>query len=72
MFVQNTVNSVACSLWNSLTPGGKYMAEPHCTGYVGIATGIVGSITGIAGEIMGYVSYRRSNNIKALDVRLEF
>lgn len=47
------------------------MAEPHWTGYVGIATGTIGAITGIAGAIMGYVSYRRSNSIKALDLRLE-
>ena len=36
-----------------------------------MATGIIGAITGIAGAIMGYVSYRRSNSIKALDLRLE-
>lgn len=47
------------------------MAEPHWTGYVGMATGILGAITGIAGALMGYVSYRRSNSIKALDLRLE-
>ena len=47
------------------------MAEPHWTGYVGMATGIFGAITGIAGTIMGYVSYRRSNKLKSLDLRLE-
>ena len=47
------------------------MAEPHWTGYVGMAAGIVGSVTGIAGAVMGYISYRRSNSIKALDLRLE-
>ena len=41
------------------------------TSYVGMFTGIVGSITGIAGAIMGYVSYRKSNQIKALDLRIE-
>ena len=40
------------------------MADPHWTSYVGMATGI-------AGAIMGYVSYRRSNRIKSLDLRLE-
>jgi hypothetical protein len=47
------------------------MAEPHWTSYVAIVTGLIGAITGIAGAIMGYVSYRRSNKIKALDLRLE-
>lgn len=47
------------------------MTEPHWTGYVGIATGIIGAITGISGAIMGYVSYRRSNSLKSLDLRLE-
>lgn len=40
------------------------MAEPHWTGYVGV-------ITGVAGAIMGYVSYRRSNEIRSLDLRIE-
>jgi hypothetical protein len=47
------------------------MAEPIWTNYVAIATGIIGAITGIAGAIMGYVSYRRSNKLKAFDLRLE-
>lgn len=47
------------------------MAEPHWTSYVGMATGIIGSFTGIAGAIMGYVSYKRSNSLKSLDMRLE-
>lgn len=38
--------------------------------YVGALTGIVGMVTGISGAIMGYVGYRRSNQIKALDMRL--
>ena len=40
-------------------------------GYVGMATGIIGAITGISGAIMGYVSYRRSNSLKSLDLRIE-
>jgi hypothetical protein len=36
-----------------------------------MGTGIVGSITGIAGAIMGYVSYKKSNQIKTLDLRIE-
>jgi len=47
------------------------MAEPHWTGYVGMATGIIGAIKGIAGAITGYISYRRSNRLKSLDLRLE-
>lgn len=31
----------------------------------------VGAITGIAGAVMGFVSYRRSGQMKALDLRLE-
>jgi len=40
------------------------MADPHWTSYVGM-------VTGIAGAIMGYVGYRKSNQIKALDLRIE-
>ncbi len=47
------------------------MLEPDLMGYVGMATGIIGAITGISGAIMGYVSYRRSNNLKSLDLRIE-
>lgn len=47
------------------------MTEPHWTGYVGMATGIIGAITGIAGAIMGYVSYKKSNSLKSLNLRLE-
>ena len=47
------------------------MADPHWTSYVGMITGIVGAITGISGAVMGYVGYRKSNEIKSLDLRLE-
>ncbi|MCQ9371797.1 hypothetical protein NQ024_11240, partial [Corynebacterium sp. 35RC1] len=33
-------------------------------------TGLVGMMTGISGAVMGYLGYRRSNQIKALDLRL--
>ena len=36
-----------------------------------MVTGIIGAVTGISGAIMGYVSYRKSNEIKSLDLRLE-
>lgn len=47
------------------------MADPHWTSYVGLVTGIVGAITGISGAVMGYIGYRKSNEIKSLDLRLE-
>lgn len=40
------------------------MADPHWTSYVGM-------ITGITGAIMGFVSYRKVNSFKSLDLRLE-
>jgi hypothetical protein len=39
--------------------------------YIGAIGGLIGSATGIAGAVMGYISYRRSEEIKALDLRLE-
>jgi hypothetical protein len=39
--------------------------------YVGMISGIIGAATGVAGAIMGFIAYRRSNSIKALDLRLE-
>ena len=40
------------------------MAAPDWISYVGMATGI-------SGTIMGFISYRRSNSFKSLDLRLE-
>ena len=39
--------------------------------YVGVATGIVGMITGVTGAWLGYLGYRRSGRMRALDLRLE-
>ena len=47
------------------------MAEPHWTSYVGIVSGLIGAITGISGALMGYKSYRRSNKLKSMELRLE-
>lgn len=47
------------------------MADPHWTSYVGMGSGIIGAITGVAGAIMGYISYKKSSQNKALDLRLE-
>ena len=46
------------------------MATPSWTDYVGATAGIVGMVTGIFGAITGYLGYRRSNQLKALDMRL--
>ncbi len=47
------------------------MSAPGWLSYVGAVTGVVGTLTGIAGAVMGYISYRRSSQLKALDLRLE-
>lgn len=47
------------------------MPDPAWLSYAGAITGTVGAITGIAGATMGYISYRRSGQMKALDLRLE-
>jgi hypothetical protein len=39
--------------------------------YVGAVTGIVGMITGLAGARLGYLGYRRSGQMKALELRIE-
>lgn len=38
---------------------------------MGNVTGIIGAITGPAGCVIGWISYRRSQQIKRLDLRLE-
>lgn len=47
------------------------MSDSAWLSYAGAITGIIGAITGIAGATMGYISYRRSGQMKALDLRLE-
>ena len=47
------------------------MTNPDLLSYAGAIAGAVGAVTGIAGSIMGYISYRRSGQLKALDLRLE-
>ena len=59
--------------------GWAYEDSPNSPGHiesslmicVAIVTAIIGAITGIAGSIMGYVAYRRSNEIKKSDRRLD-
>src|SRR5215831_472950 len=47
------------------------MSSPATLGIIGAVTGIVGTITGLAGFVLGWTNYRRSQQIKALDLRLE-
>jgi hypothetical protein len=47
------------------------MADPDLLGYTGAITGVIGAITGIAGSVLGCIAYRRSDQLKALDLRLE-
>ena len=47
------------------------MPDPASLSIFGAVTGLIGTITGIAGLVLGYISYRRSQQIKALDLRLE-
>ncbi len=47
------------------------MPDPASLSIIGAVTGIIGAIAGIAGFVLGYISYRRSQQIKALDLRLE-
>lgn len=39
--------------------------------YAGLIAGAIGALTGIVGAVLGYVGYRRAEQIKALDLRLE-
>lgn len=47
------------------------MNDPQWMLFVGTATGIIGAATGIAGAVMGWIAFRRSNQMKSLDLRLE-
>lgn len=47
------------------------MIDPVWVSYAGAVTGSIGAVTGIAGAILGYVGYRRTGDLKALDMRLE-
>ena len=47
------------------------MADPVWLGYAGVITGVIGAVTGVAGSVLGYIAYRRSDQLKALDLRLE-
>ena len=47
------------------------MADLAYLGYAGVITGVIGAVTGVAGSVLGYIAYRRSDQLKALDLRLE-
>lgn len=47
------------------------MSDPSWLSYTGAITGVIGAVSGIAGAAMGYIAYRRSEEMKALDLRLE-
>jgi hypothetical protein len=47
------------------------MFNPATLGIIGAATGIVGAISGVVGLVLGWTNYRRLQQIKALDLRLE-
>lgn len=47
------------------------MSDGELLSYVVAVTGVVGAVTGIAGAVMGFISYRRSKEMKTLDLRLE-
>ena len=47
------------------------MANYNWIDYTSLAISVVGMITGVVGARLGYISYRRSNEIKSLDLRLE-
>jgi hypothetical protein len=46
------------------------MDTPAWLPYVGVVTGTIGTITGTVGAVLGYKGYRRSQEMKALDLRL--
>ena len=47
------------------------MSGPNWMSYVGMITGLIGTATGIAGALVGYASYKKTKQIKSLDLRLE-
>jgi len=47
------------------------MLSPETLGLIGAVTGIVGATTGSVGCMVGWINYRRSQQAKALDLRLE-
>src|SRR5258708_39513698 len=64
--------SSACRRWGVRSGNGKRVRMMNeWLPYGGGVTGIVGMITGVTGACLGYLGYRRSGRMKALDLRLE-
>jgi len=49
----------------------KNMADADLLSYIGAVGGIVGAFTGIAGAVIAYVSYKKTEQLKVLDLRIE-
>ncbi len=47
------------------------MSEPSWLAYTGAVAGIIGAVTGITGAVLAYFAFRRTDQHKALDLRLE-
>jgi len=47
------------------------VSEPTWISSAAVITGIIGAVTGIVGAILGYVGYWRTEQLKALDLRVE-
>lgn len=46
------------------------MSAPLWMSYVALAAGAIGALAGSAGAVMGYIGYRRTRDLKKLDLRL--
>lgn len=47
------------------------MAEVDLLTYIGAIGGTVGAVTGVAGAVIAYVSYKKTEQLKVLDLRIE-
>ena len=47
------------------------MSDVAWLSIVGAVGGVIGALTGIVGSVLGYMGYRRAQDVKALDLRLE-
>ncbi|MCC5069198.1 hypothetical protein LLE67_15340 [Xanthomonas campestris] len=47
------------------------MSEQNWLGYIGAIAGIIGAITGVAGAVFALLAFRRTGQLKSLDLRLE-
>jgi hypothetical protein len=47
------------------------MSEQSWLAYTGAIAGIIGAVTGIAGAALAFLAFRRTGQLKALDLRLE-